>query len=364
MVFCRNCGKQHSGGARFCTACGSRMLKDLHEHDVLKRPQPKRNRVENTYASPSDAIELESIAVTSNNVPTACHRCGLSLPDNQREVNERARKADLSNVKAVLVMFLIPMVGMGMVFFSIGKLQLTSMVFSQAMFYLFLIGVFLSACPFLLLALKGKRLFKNTEGTSYYCSRCLKIIREDQRDILNNRDLPAILAPGQSKHFENDVKQNHKGTVLLMIGLIIPGLIFGWLYGAYVKGFSFQANLEATLFSMAFVAGILTFVLSRFVTPRSIDIAPSGVVVESKRGRRKTIHFDKITWLNVIMDIQQLKDHPNDTGTIYVGRRGIIQMSYRIKREIALEVRNAYRAYRGVYPPNGYDAISGPQARR
>jgi len=253
------------------------------------------------------------------------------------------------------VLFLILLAGLAMVFFSIGELRFTSALFSQAMFYLFLVGVFLSAYPFLILAMKGTRLFKNIEGTSYYCPSCLKTIKDDQGTVSGDRDLPTILASGRSKHYENDVKPDRKGLVFLMIGILVPGLIFGWLYGAYVKGFDFQANLEATLFSMALVAGILLFVSSRFVTPRSVDIEPNGVIVESKRGRRKTIHFDKITWLNIVMDVQQLKDYQNATGTIDVGRGGIFQMNYRIKREIALEIREAYRACRGVYPPNGLD---------
>jgi FtsH-binding integral membrane protein len=332
--------------------------------DDLRKPQPVKNGVESTCAPLPLGRELKNAAVTLNNVPTTCRRCGLPLSYDQNEENERARRADISNTKTVLIMFLIPLAGLVTAFFSISKLQLTSSLFSQSVFYLFLTGVFLTACPFLILAMKGTRLFKKIEGTSYYCPSCLKKIREDQRERVNDGSLSAILVSGQSKHYENDAKQSHKGTVFLIVGILVPGLIFGWLYGAYVKEFSFQANLEATLFSMALFAGTIAFVLSRFITPKSVDITPDTVVVVMKRGRRKIIPFGRITWLNVAMDVRQLKDISNAIGTIDVGRRGIFQMTYRIKREIALDIREAYKACLGDYLPNGYDTEPEPQERR
>jgi hypothetical protein len=64
------------------------------------------------------------------------------------------------------------------------------------------------------------------------------------------------------------------------------------------------------------------------------------------------------------MDVRRLKDISNAMGTIDVGRRGIFQMTYRIKREIALDLREAYRACLGDYPPNGYDTEPEPKKRR
>ncbi len=250
-------------------------------------------------------------------------------------------------------MFAIPLVGMVTAFFSIGELEITSTLLGQPYFFLLLIGLILTLCPFIILATKGKRLFKDIGGTNYYCSSCLGRLSNDRSAKSEGRGLNATLASGRTKHYENEVRKD-KGFILVMMAVMISGLIFGWLYGTYVKGWDSQETLETMGFFMVLVSGIFAYVLLRNVTPRSVEITSNGVIVEVKRERWKTIPFDKITWLNVIMDVQKIRDLPNAVGLIYVGKRGILQMSYRIRREIALDVREAYRANRGVYPPNGY----------
>lgn len=362
MVFCHNCGIQHPKGTLFCTNCGSRLLPILPVNETPGHHQ----QINGKSLGPADLLqitnELNYNANIPTKVPTTCKGCGLPLPDDLLVENLQGHRALVSNVRTITIMFLIPLLGSALILYSIATTHPISSVISLALQPPFIVGAFLWLIPFVMLIVKGKRLLKEVGVTNVYCPSCLEKARAVDHSVTDNRS-SSVLASEQMRFYENNLEKGKDGSFKLFAFLLIPGLIFGWLYGTYVKGMDFQSNLIASIFCLILLSVIFCLAISRFRTPQSVGITPTSVVMVLDKGRRVTIPFDKISWVTMVMDSQQLKDPSKSGGSVRVGRSRNLRMTYWVKREIALDIREAYRAYRGVYPPNGLDTKPNPQTR-
>jgi len=221
----------------------------------------------------------------------------------------------------------------------------------------YILSVILLAIPFIMLVTKKGNLFKKIEGTCYYCPDCLERMAKTQSQASGKGQIIENEALGRMVRYVNDVENDNKGTVKFLVLLMIPCLIFGWLYGTYVKNMSLESNATTMLLLVIVFAGIFLFVQRRIITPRFVVITPASVEMELKNGRKVNIPFEKLTWVSVLMDVSKYKNPSKAVGLIDVGKnRSLSQITYVIRRDIALDLREAYRANRGIYPPNGLES--------
>jgi hypothetical protein len=207
-----------------------------------------------------------------------------------------------------------------------------------------------------MLVVKKRNLFKKVEGTCYYCPDCLERMAKTQSQASVKGQIIENAALGRSVRYVNDVENGNKGTIKFFVLLMIPCLIFCWLIGTFVTNESLESNAMFMLWFVVLVAGIFLFVLWNIKTPRFVVITPASVEMELKNGRKVNIPFEKLTWVSVSMDVSKYKNPSKAVGHVVVGKIRLLQITYVIKRDVALDLREAYRANCGIYPPNGWES--------
>ena len=160
----------------------------------------------------------------------------------------------------------------------------------------------------------------------------------------------------ESVHFVNDIENGMKGVFKWLLLMLILAVLFGWWYGNYILHMSFENNLDTTLYLVAIYIGLVGFLYWKSRTPKSVDITSNSILMELRWGRTAIIPLDKRIWVMVLIDHRTENDPRKDMGHVDVGRIWLLQTTYYVKREIALEIREAFRAYRGFYPPNDWES--------
>ncbi len=288
-----------------------------------------------------------------NNATTACKSCCRPLSDEQIKINAQCQQADRNNVRTIMLLFALPLLASVLLLLSMDTIG--SWLGIQGLWLLFLLFIILSM--FLAISiLWGKWSIKNVGGSSYYCPECLEMIGASQQQRLGENRRSRIISPGQSKRYENDIETDNRGIVIFLLVLIVSCIVFSWFYGIYILRSSVESTFEATLFGLALVLCMYGYAFWKSPTPASVEITQTSVIMELKRGRRVTIPFDKITWVSVSLDAQRIEDLSKATGSVTIGKIRALRTDYTIKRETALDIREAYRAYCGSYPPGGSGA--------
>lgn len=356
MVFCHNCGKPQPEGTLFCTNCGSKLQRvDNNNRPPTKPMSGAQAPPESLNQNPFSHKYEVSYPLPTGQVPTVCIGCQRSLPEEQIQRNVQCQQAKKSNVLIITIMLLFPLIGSVLILSSIGQSHYT--LSRLVTLPSFAIGVLLCAIPFMMLILKRNRLFKKVEGESRYCPDCLESMRALQQQRMNqsyeSRTVPSV----QSRHYENNIETNTKWLIKFVIGIFIPIILFFGLYTIYVRGWSVSSYVEFSLVMLAIFGGVIGLVIWQSPTPKSVDITPNSIVMELRSGRQVTVPFNEMTWVSLVMDPQQFKDISKANGHVIVGK-GATRWTYHVKREIILELREAYRAQCGVYPPNGFNVKS------
>jgi hypothetical protein len=161
----------------------------------------------------------------------------------------------------------------------------------------------------------------------------------------------------ESVHFVNDIENGLKGLFKWLLLMLIFLVLLSWWYGNYILHMSFENNVNSILFLIASYIVLVGFLYWTSRTPRSVDITPNSILMELRWGRTAIIPLDKRIWVMVLIDHRTENDPRKDVGHVDVGRfTPPFQTTYYVKREIALEIREAFRAYRGFYPPNHWES--------